>query len=70
MKGYVPSAAVNRVALRACVQARNNERRDLACEGHETIGAACKSSPELTTEACEILKAIKFEFEPVDTIDK
>ncbi|VAH75200.1 unnamed protein product [Triticum turgidum subsp. durum] len=54
--------------LEACVQARN-EGHDLAREGNEIIRAACKWSPELAA-ACEVWKAIKFEFEPVDTIDK
>jgi ribulose-bisphosphate carboxylase large chain len=66
--GNAPGAAANRVALEACVQARN-EGRDLAREGNEIIRAACKWSPELAA-ACEVWKAIKFEFEPVDTVDK
>nr|KYP31859.1 Ribulose bisphosphate carboxylase large chain [Cajanus cajan] len=56
----------NRVALAACVQARN-EGRDLAREGNEIIREASKWSPELAA-ACEVWKAIKFEFEAVDTI--
>ncbi|VAH75196.1 unnamed protein product [Triticum turgidum subsp. durum] len=64
----LPGATANRVALEACVQARN-EGHDLAREGNEIIRAACKWSPELAA-ACEVWKAIKFEFEPVDTIDK
>jgi hypothetical protein len=36
-----PGVAANRVALEACVQARN-EGRDLAREGNEIIKAACK----------------------------
>ncbi|KAJ1681727.1 hypothetical protein LUZ63_023054 [Rhynchospora breviuscula] len=66
--GNAPGAVANRVALEACVQARN-EGRDLAREGNEIIRAAAKWSPELAA-ACEVWKAIKFEFEPVDTIDK
>ncbi|VAH75232.1 unnamed protein product [Triticum turgidum subsp. durum] len=66
--GNAPGATANRVALEACVQARN-EGHDLAREGNEIIRAACKWSPELAA-ACEVWKAIKFEFEPVDTIDK
>ncbi|PVH34247.1 hypothetical protein PAHAL_8G179700 [Panicum hallii] len=65
--GNAPGAAANRVALEACVQARN-EGRDLAHEGNEIIKAACKWSPELAA-ACEVWKAIKFDFAPVDTID-
>jgi ribulose-bisphosphate carboxylase large chain len=53
--------------LEAYVQARN-EGRDLAREGNEIIWAAYKWSPELAV-ACEVWKAIKFEFEPVDSIE-
>ena len=63
--GNAPGAAANRVALEACIQARN-EGRDLAREGGDVIRAACKWSPELSA-ACEVWKEIKFEF---DTIDK
>nr|YP_009725657.1 ribulose-1,5-bisphosphate carboxylase/oxygenase large subunit [Allium cyathophorum var. farreri]QHQ72511.1 ribulose-1,5-bisphosphate carboxylase/oxygenase large subunit [Allium cyathophorum var. farreri]UNB14978.1 ribulose-1,5-bisphosphate carboxylase/oxygenase large subunit [Allium cyathophorum var. farreri] len=66
--GNAPGAVANRVALEACVQARN-EGRDLAREGNEIIREACKWSPELAA-ACEVWKEIKFEFEPVDTVDK
>uniref|UniRef100_J3LED4 Ribulose bisphosphate carboxylase large subunit C-terminal domain-containing protein n=1 Tax=Oryza brachyantha TaxID=4533 RepID=J3LED4_ORYBR len=65
--GNAPGAAANQVALEACVQARN-EGRDLACEDSEIIRSACKWSPELSA-ACEVWKAIKFEFEPVDKLD-
>ena len=64
--GNAPGAVANRVALEACVQARN-EGRDLAREGNEVIREASKWSPELAA-ACEIWKEIKFEFEAVDTI--
>ena len=65
--GNAPGAAANRVALEACVQARN-EGRDLAREGNEIIRAACKWSPELAA-ACEIWKEIKFDgFKAMDTI--
>ncbi|KAL6134142.1 hypothetical protein ACLB2K_066375 [Fragaria x ananassa] len=43
--GNAPGAVANRVALEACVQARN-EGRDLAHEGNEIIREACKWSPE------------------------
>ncbi|KAK2972767.1 hypothetical protein RJ640_019415 [Escallonia rubra] len=49
--GNAPGAVANRVALEACVQARN-EGRDLAREGNEIIREACKWSPELAA-ACE-----------------
>ncbi|KAK8962009.1 hypothetical protein KSP40_PGU012288 [Platanthera guangdongensis] len=41
-----PGAVANRVALEACVQARN-EGRDLAREGNDIIREASKRSPEL-----------------------
>ncbi|GKD38421.1 ribulose-1,5-bisphosphate carboxylase/oxygenase large subunit [Tanacetum coccineum] len=52
-------AIANRVALEACVQARN-EGRDLATEGNEIIREATKLSPKLAA-ACEVWKEIKFE---------
>ncbi|KAK8683512.1 hypothetical protein V6N13_039571 [Hibiscus sabdariffa] len=66
--GNAPGAVANRVALEACVQARN-EGRDLAAQGNEIIRKASKWSPELAA-ACEVWKEIKFEFKPVDTLDK
>jgi ribulose-bisphosphate carboxylase large chain len=54
------------VALEACVQARN-EGRDLAHDGNEIIRVAWKWSPKLGA-ACEVWKAITFDFKPVDTI--
>ena len=66
--GNAPGAVANRVALEACVQARN-EGRDLAREGNEIIRAAAKWSPELAA-ACEVWQAIKFDFDPVDKLDK
>ncbi len=64
--GNAPGATANRVALEACVQARN-EGRNLAREGNEVIREAAKWSPELAA-ACELWKEIKFEFEAVDTV--
>ncbi|KAK4382035.1 Ribulose bisphosphate carboxylase large chain [Sesamum angolense] len=49
--GNAPGAVANRVALEACVQARN-EGRDLAAEGNAIIREASKWSPELAA-ACE-----------------
>ncbi|CAA0816635.1 Photosystem II protein D1 [Striga hermonthica] len=66
--GNAPGAVANRVALEACVQARN-EGRDLAAEGNAIIREASKWSPELAA-ACEVWKEIKFEFKAVDTLDK
>ncbi|OMP10534.1 hypothetical protein CCACVL1_00893, partial [Corchorus capsularis] len=57
--GNAPGAVANRVALEACVQARN-EGRDLAREGNEVIREASKWSPELAA-ACEVWKEIKFD---------
>uniref|UniRef100_A0A2Z4HG48 Ribulose bisphosphate carboxylase large chain n=2 Tax=Cyanophora TaxID=2761 RepID=A0A2Z4HG48_9EUKA len=64
--GNAPGAVANRVALEACVQARN-EGRNLAREGNDIIRDAARFSPELAA-ACEVWKEIKFEFETVDTI--
>nr|GEV73909.1 ribulose-1, chloroplastic [Tanacetum cinerariifolium] len=50
--GNAPGAIANRVALEACVQARN-EGRVLATEGDEIIREATKWSPELAA-ACEV----------------
>ncbi|KAL0381922.1 UNVERIFIED_CONTAM: Ribulose bisphosphate carboxylase large chain [Sesamum latifolium] len=66
--GNAPGAVANRVALEACVKARN-EGRDLAAEGNAIIREASKWSPELAA-ACEVWKEIKFEFEAMDTLDK
>merc|ERR1712187_107464 len=63
--GNAPGACANRVALEACVQARN-EGRDLARERGSVIRIAAKWCPELAS-ACEVWKEIKFEF---DTVDK
>jgi ribulose-bisphosphate carboxylase large chain len=63
--GNAPGACANRVALEACIQARN-EGCDLAREGSDVIRAAAKWSPELAA-ACDVWKEIKFDF---DTVDK
>jgi ribulose-bisphosphate carboxylase large chain len=65
--GNAAGAAANRVALEACVQARN-EGRDLMKEGKDILGAAAKHSPELKI-AMETWKEIKFEFDTVDKLD-
>ncbi|KAK1548708.1 hypothetical protein Q3G72_008643 [Acer saccharum] len=62
--GNAPGAVANRVALEACVQARN-EGRDLAREGNER--EASKWSAELAA-ACEVWKEIQFELEAMDTL--
>ncbi|KMS65226.1 hypothetical protein BVRB_038130, partial [Beta vulgaris subsp. vulgaris] len=50
--GNAPSAVANRLALEACVQARN-EGRNLATEGNAIIREASKWSYELAA-ACEV----------------
>src|SRR6266540_4055586 len=65
--GSRAGAHANRVALEACVQARN-EGRSLAVEGHEILKRAAKSSPELAA-ALDTWREISFEFATVDTLD-
>lgn len=65
--GNAAGAAANRVALEACVQARN-EGRDLEREGKDILTAAARHSPELKI-AMETWKEIKFEFDTVDKLD-
>jgi len=65
--GNAAGAAANRVAVEACVQARN-EGRELEKEGKEILTKAAKSSPELKM-AMETWKEIKFEFDTVDKLD-
>nr|YP_009667524.1 ribulose-1,5-bisphosphate carboxylase/oxygenase large subunit [Trentepohlia odorata]QCW57827.1 ribulose-1,5-bisphosphate carboxylase/oxygenase large subunit [Trentepohlia odorata] len=64
--GNAPGAVANRVALEACIQARN-EGRNLAREAGEIIRSAATFSPELSA-ACEVWKEIKFEFDIVDKL--
>ncbi|CAI9763194.1 unnamed protein product [Fraxinus pennsylvanica] len=64
--GNAPGTVANRVALEACVKARNEEH-DLASEGNVIIRAASKWSPELAA-ACEVWKEIKFEFAVMYTL--
>jgi ribulose-bisphosphate carboxylase large chain len=65
--GNAAGAAANRVALEACVEARN-QGRDLEREGKEILVAAARSSAELKA-AMDTWKEIKFEFDTVDTLD-
>ena len=65
--GNAAGAAANRVALEACVEARNRGQ-DLEKEGKDILVAAARSSPELKA-AMETWKEIKFEFDTVDTLD-
>jgi ribulose-bisphosphate carboxylase large chain len=64
--GNAPGAMANRVALEACIQARN-EGRNLMREGGDILREAGKWSPELAV-ALELWKEIKFEFEAMDTL--
>jgi ribulose-bisphosphate carboxylase large chain len=64
--GNAPGATANRVALEACVQARN-EGRSLAREGNDVLREAGRWSPELAA-ALDLWKEIKFEFDTVDTL--
>jgi ribulose-bisphosphate carboxylase large chain len=65
--GNAAGAAANRVALEACVQARN-QGRNLEAEAKDILGAAARHSPELAA-AMETWKEIKFEFDTVDKLD-
>jgi ribulose-bisphosphate carboxylase large chain len=65
--GNAAGAAANRVAVEACVEARNMGR-ELEKEGKDILQAAAKHSPELAI-AMETWKEIKFEFDTVDKID-
>jgi ribulose-bisphosphate carboxylase large chain len=65
--GNAGGAHANRVAVEACVQARN-EGRDLEREGKDILTAAAAHSPELKI-AMETWKEIKFEFDTVDKLD-
>ena len=65
--GNAAGAAANRVALEACVEARNQGRADReGRQGHPD--RRCRHSPELKI-AMETWKEIKFEFDTVDKLD-
>ena len=65
--GSAAGAAANRVALEACVKARN-AGREIEKEGRDILTEAAKHSPELAI-ALETWKEIKFEFDTVDKLD-
>lgn len=65
--GNAAGAAANRIALEACVRARN-EGRDVEREGKDILTTAAQSSPELKM-AMETWREIKFEFDVVDKLD-
>ena len=67
-QGSRAGATANRVALEACVQARN-EGRDLSVEGHDILRKAATYSPELAA-ALETWRDIRFDFDAVDTPDR
>ncbi len=66
--GNAAGATANRVALEACVEARN-EGREVEREGAEILTRAAKSSPELAA-ALETWREIRFEFDVVDKLDE
>ena len=65
--GNAAGAAANRVAVEACVEARN-AGRELEKESKDILTSAAKHSPELKI-AMETWKEIKFEFDTVDKLD-
>jgi ribulose-bisphosphate carboxylase large chain len=65
--GSRAGAHANRVALEACVQARN-EGRVLAAEGVEILERAARRSPELAA-ALDTWRGIRFDFAGVDELD-
>jgi len=65
--GNAAGAAANRVALEACVKARN-EGVAVEKEGKAVLNDAAKHSPELKI-AMETWKEIKCEFDTVDKLD-
>jgi ribulose-bisphosphate carboxylase large chain len=66
-QGSRAGATANRVALEACVQARN-EGHDLAAEGTQVLKQAASRSPELAA-ALDTWREIRFDFDTVDTPD-
>jgi ribulose-bisphosphate carboxylase large chain len=65
--GNAAGAAANRVALEACVEARNQGRVP-ETEAKDILGAAARHSPELAA-AMETWKEVRFEFDTVDKLD-
>jgi len=65
--GNAAGASANRVALEACVRARN-EGRNVEQVGKAILTEAARSAPELKV-AMETWKEIKFEFDVVDKLD-
>jgi ribulose-bisphosphate carboxylase large chain len=65
--GSAAGATANRVALEACVKARN-EGYNLEQEGNSVLMLAAKSSPELAA-ALETWQEVRFDFEVIDKLD-
>lgn len=65
--GNAAGATANRVALEACVEARN-QGRDMEAEGKDVLTAAARHSPELAA-AMETWKEVEFNFDTVDKLD-
>ena len=65
--GNAAGACANRVALEACVEARN-QGRHLERDSRDILDSAARHSPELKI-ALETWKEIKFEFDTVDKLD-
>jgi ribulose-bisphosphate carboxylase large chain len=65
--GAAAGAMANRVALEACVKARN-EGRDLIAEGPDILRGAAAQSPELAI-AMETWASVRFDYDTVDTLD-
>ena len=65
--GSAAGATANRVALEACVKARN-EGRILSRDGATILREAAATSPELAV-AMETWRSVTFEFDTVDTLD-
>jgi len=65
--GNAAGATANRVALEACVEARNRGRQ-VEREGRDVLAVAARHSPELKA-AMETWKEVRFEFDTVDKLD-
>ena len=65
--GNAAGAAANRIALEACVEARNRGGQ-VEREGRDILAAAARHSPELKA-AMETWKEVRFEFDTVDKLD-
>jgi ribulose-bisphosphate carboxylase large chain len=64
--GNAAGATANRVAVEACVQARN-EGRDLEAEAGAVLRGAATASPELAV-ALETWKEVRFDYEVIDKL--